>query len=221
MCSTHTHTHLLTHTHCVFVAGRRLMHWKNDLTAPVPLPNLRSSFFTNLGYHLWHTPATPRPTTPTSHYRLSCLTPVFVCVLQIYDLKCDFEKRIWRNIFCLLPVPLPLPLPNVFWFHLCACLRFAWHFTLTIYIYIYLFFRFVCCPFADKHIRVLTFFFILLLFTYFIFICSLSWFACDSESSGICWWCRVVCQACEKMLWIESVPFGDSTKPQSVARLKL
>lgn len=81
------------------------MHWKNDLTAPVPLPNLRSSFFTNLGSHLWD----PLPLLPY----LPLTDPGFVvsesereresalCVLQIYDLKCDFEKRIWRNIFCL------------------------------------------------------------------------------------------------------------------------
>lgn len=180
MCSIHTYTHTNTHTdthsHCLlFVAGRRLMHWKNDLTAPVPLPNLRSSFFTNLGSHLWH----PQPPPVTCWPRLCCGSErereSALCVLQIYDLKCDFEKRIWRNIFCLcLCQRLGLRL-LVSSFRL-PSFRLTFHFCRSHSIFFLFFYFFLCCPFADKHIRVLLFLFFLyfvVLFTYFIFICSL------------------------------------------------
>lgn len=41
------------------------------------------------------------PSPPPVWPRHCCGRESALCVLQIYDLKCDFEKRIWRNIFCL------------------------------------------------------------------------------------------------------------------------
>lgn len=122
-----------------------------------------------------------------------------LCVLQIYDLKCDFEKRIWRNIFCLwLCQRLGLRL-LVSSFRLPG-FRLTFHFCRSKNIFFLFFYFFLCCPFADKHIRVLLFllFFCILLCSLlisFLFVRSLGLLVC-----GICWWCRVVCQACEKML---------------------
>lgn len=156
------------------------MHWKNDLTAPVPLPNLRSSFFTNLGSHLWH----PQPPPVTCWPRLCCGSErereSALCVLQIYDLKCDFEKRIWRNIFCLcLCQRLGLRL-LVSSFRL-PSFRLTFHFCRSHSIFFLFFYFFLCCPFADKHIRVLLF----LLF--FVFFCALYLFHFYLFALWGCW----------------------------------
>lgn len=155
------------------------MHWKNDLTAPVPLPNLRSSFFTNLGSHLWH----PQPPPVTCWPRLCCGSErereCFVCASNLW-----FEMWLWKANLAkyLLPLPLPASWPASFGF--IFSLAFV---SLDISLlplsdyFFFIFYFFLCCPFADKHIRVLLF----LLF--FVFCCALYLFHFYLFALWGCW----------------------------------
>lgn len=200
MCSIHTYTHTYTHKHthwhtltlsvvCRWPSFNALEKWFDCASSAA---QFAVEFLYKLGLPLMASSTSPSHllTPARERERESAL-----CVLQIYDLKCDFEKRIWRNIFCLcLCQRLGLRL-LVSSFRL-PSFRLTFHFCRSQTIF-FLFFIFSCVALLLTNIFVFFFFFFLLcsLLISFLFVRSSGLLVC-----GICWWCRVVCQACEKML---------------------
>lgn len=174
MCSIHTYTHTLTlSVVCRWPSFNALEKWFDCASSAA---QFAVEFLYKLGLPLMgsYTGAPLPPTSPVNGWpRLCCVRERVLCVcfkFMIWNVTLKSESVEISFAFAFVFV-----LVVVFWFHLLACLRFAWHFTFAA---LRIFFIFLCtafrCPFADKHIRVLLFFLcFVVLFTYFIFICSL------------------------------------------------
>lgn len=177
MCSTHTYTltHTRTHTLCAVCRWPSFNALEKWFDCASSVAQFAVEFLYKLGLPLM---ASAR------YWTLHPLQSDPGIVVAVRVLCVCFKFMIWNATLKSESGEISFAFANVFWFHLCACLRFAWHFTFAA-LTIYFFFFSLCAafrlPFCWQTYSC-SFIFFFLLFTYFIFICSLSWFACDSGS---------------------------------------
>lgn len=206
MCSIHTYTHTYTHKHthwialtlsvvCRWPSFNALEKWFDCASSAA---QFAAEFLYKLGLPLMASSTSPSHLlTPALLWQWEGERVLCVCFkFMIWNVTLKSESGEISFAFAFASV-----LACVFWFHLFACLRFAWHFTFAaLIVFFFYFFIFSCVALLLTNIFVFffSFFFCILLSSLlisFLFVRSLGLLVC-----GICWWCRVVCQACEKML---------------------
>lgn len=203
MCSIHTYTHTNTHKHtltlsvvCRWPSFNALEKWFDCASSAA---QFAVEFLYKLGLPLMASSTSPSHLlTPALLWQWEGERECFVCASNLW-----FEMWLWKANLAkyLLPLPLPASWPASFGFIFSLAFVSLDISLLPLSDYFFFYFLFsLVLPFCWQTYSCSSFssFFCILLCSLlisFLFVRSLGLLVC-----GICWWCRVVCQACEKVL---------------------